>query len=134
MGRLFTNSKYFSYSFFLWHNNYKKLQIFIITFVSFSITFISSLASPSSEGKINGFTASLSSTKIDSWEFSFCLPATQCCPFFKQCIKSHPLYHHLQGSNHNTSMILCFHWTVETRYQVPIQFFSWNRTSHFHLQ
>ena len=37
---------------------------------------------------MNGFTASLSSTKIDNWEFSFCLPASQGCTFFKQWIKS----------------------------------------------
>ena len=42
-------------------------------------------------GIMNGFTASFLSTKIDS----FCLPASQCCPFFKQCIRNHPLYHHL---------------------------------------
>ena len=37
---------------------------------------------------MNGFTASLSSTQIDRWEFSFCFPAVQGCPFFKQWIKS----------------------------------------------
>ena len=37
---------------------------------------------------MNTFTASLSSTKIDIWKFSFCLPALQGCPFFKQWIKS----------------------------------------------
>ena len=83
------------------------------------------LVSSSSEGKINGFTASLSSTKIDSREISFCLPASQGCPFLNSR-ESHPPYYHLQDSNHNTSTILCFPWTVETRGQVSIQlFFSW---------
>ena len=68
----------------------KKLQVYIIisSSVSCLITFISSVASSSSEGEMNGFTASLLSTKIYSWEFSFCLPALQGCPFFKQWIKS----------------------------------------------
>ena len=37
---------------------------------------------------MNGFTASLLSTKIDSWEFSFCLPASKGWSFFKEWIKS----------------------------------------------
>ena len=53
-----------------------------------SITFNSLLASFSSEGQMNGITASLSSTKIDSWEFSFCLAASRGYLFFKQWIKS----------------------------------------------
>ena len=28
--------------------------------------------------------------------------------------ESHPSYYHLEGSNHNTSTILCFPWTIET--------------------
>ena len=46
------------------------------------------LVSSSSEGEMNRFTALLLSTKIDSWKFSFYLPALQGCPFFKQWIKS----------------------------------------------
>ena len=46
------------------------------------------MASSPSEGEVNGFTSSLLSTKNDSWEFSFCLPASQGCPFFKQWRKS----------------------------------------------
>ena len=90
-GCLFTNSKYYWYSFFLTQDKQsKKLENYIIisSFVSSSITFISSLASSSSEEEMNRFTASLSSTKIDSWDFNFCLPASQGCTFFKQWIKS----------------------------------------------
>ena len=140
--RLFTNSKHCS--FFLWHKtsdwkNCKssKLQIYKTTKLQifFSITFISSLVSSSSEGEMDGFTVSLSSTKIDNWEFSFCLPASQCCQFLKQSIKRHPPCHHLQRSNHSTSTISCFPRTIETRRQVPIQlFFSLKRVSYFHLQ
>ena len=36
---------------------------------------------------MNGLTASLLLTKIDSQEFSFCLPALQVCLFFQQWIK-----------------------------------------------
>ena len=69
----------------------KKLQIYIIISLSSSITFISSLTSSYWEGEMNEFTASLLSTKIDSWEFSFCLPAAQGCPFLKQWKKVIPL-------------------------------------------
>ena len=70
----------------------KKLQIYIISSSdSSSITFISSLISSSSEAEMNRFTASLSSNKIESWEFSFCLLALQGSPFFKQWIKSSSL-------------------------------------------
>ena len=39
-------------------------------------------------GRMNGFTTSLLSIKIDTCEFSFCLPALQDCSFCKQWIKS----------------------------------------------
>ena len=70
VGCLFTNSKYCLYNFFslTQDKQLKKLQIYIITSspVSSLITFISSLASSSSEGEMNGFTASLLSNNIDS--------------------------------------------------------------------
>ena len=75
------------------HKQLKKLQIYIIFSSSFSssILFISSLASSSSEGEMNGFMTRLWSTKIDIWEFVFFLLALPGCPFFKQGIKSSSL-------------------------------------------
>ena len=109
---LFKNSKCCWYSFFPWHERSDwKIYIMVSLSVLSSITFISPLASSSSEREMNGFTASILSTKIGTWEFSFCLLASQGC-HFKQWIKpsSLPLFARFKLQNLHGFMFSLDSW------------------------